>query len=107
VSDDGQLRYSLSLTPGYQSFTQDGNDFYPTDPESQELLNIFAILGALPNSRYEGNSQNGIGVSAEGRADYRISSNMLVGGSLGYSSFGAFNDYAFKLYLQYSKGDVR
>lgn len=107
VSDDGRLRYQLSLTPGYQSFSLDGNDYFPTDPESQELLNIFAMLGAIPNSRYEGNNENGIGVSAEGRADYRLSPNMSVGGSLGFSSFGAFNDYAFKLYLQYSKGDVR
>lgn len=101
----GPLGYGVTLTPGYQSFTLDGNDFFPTDAGAQELLNIFAIMGAVPNSVYEGDSQNGLGVSLQGNADYRISDNLLIGGSAGFSSFGAFDDYSFKLYMQYSKGD--
>jgi len=104
-STRGQLRYGASLTPGYQSFTLDGNDFFPTDAGAQELLNIFAIMGAIPSSVYEGDSQNGLGVTLQGNVGYRLSDNLLIGGSAGFSSFGAFDDYTFKLYMQYSKGD--
>jgi tetratricopeptide (TPR) repeat protein len=102
---NGQLRYAATFTPGYQSFTLDGNMYFPTDPEAQELLNIFAIMGAVPNSVYEGYSQNGLGLTLQGNADYRISDSLLVGGSVGYNGFGGFDDYAFQLYMRYSKGD--
>lgn len=103
-ADNGRLNYMTTFTPGYQSFSLDGNSLYPTDPEAQELANIFAAMQALPGSGHAGASRNGLGMSFDANVGYQVSDTLRVGGNAGFSSFGNFNDYSFKLYLQYTKG---
>ncbi|MGP9765768.1 cellulose synthase subunit BcsC-related outer membrane protein [Halomonas sp. AOP13-D3-9] len=102
VSED--LSWAAQISPGYQSYSTDDIDYFPTDPASQELLDVFATLGATPESRYSGESVNGVGVSVSGEMKYNMTPELSLGGRVGFNSFGDYQDTSAAMFMNYTFG---
>lgn len=95
----GRWEVSANLAPGYQNFSRDRVAYFPTDRESQAVLDIYSALGAIPSSYYAADDESGFGISLGGKARYRISPTFSAEVSLGYSNFGDYEDYHISLQL--------
>ncbi|MEL7895528.1 cellulose biosynthesis protein BcsC [Vreelandella neptunia] len=102
VSED--LSWAAQVSPGYQSYSTDDIDYFPTDPASQELLDIFSTLGATPESRYSGESVSGAGVSVSGEVKYNMTPELSLGGRVGFNSFGDYKDTSAAMFMNYTFG---
>ncbi|WP_185856216.1 cellulose biosynthesis protein BcsC [Vreelandella populi] len=103
ISD--QLTIGGYLAPGFQSYSTDDSDYFPTDPESQALLDVFAALGATPASRYAGESESGVGLSLGGAMEYRMTPDLSLGGRVDFNSFGDYNDTSASVFMNYTFGE--
>lgn len=103
VSD--KLTLGGYISPGFQSYSTEGNDYFPTDPESQALLDVFAALGALPASRYSGESESGVGLSLGGALEYQMTPDLSLGGRIDFNSFGDYNDTSANMIMNYTFGE--
>lgn len=99
-----RFSYSVKLAPGFQSFTEKAVDFFPDDPEIQQLLDVFANLGLIDASQYQANSQSGFGLSIGAEGKYELSPNFTLGGKLGFDNFGEYSETSGQLYLHYLMG---
>lgn len=90
---------------GYQSYTQDGSDYFPTQSAWQEQLTTLADNGFAKEARYAGASQSGIGYTVRAGADYNVSKKMTIGGKLGYDTFGDYNESTAGVYFRYMLGN--
>lgn len=93
------------VSPGFQSYSTDANDYFPTDPDSQALLDVFAALGAIPASRYSGESESGAGLSFGGALEYQMTPELSLGGNLDFNSFGDYNDTSARMSMNYTFGE--
>lgn len=99
-------RWQIALggSAGFQSWTQDPSDYFPTRPQWQSILQDAADAGFAKEARYEGSSKNGIGYSFRAGADYYLNNAMRIGGELGYDTFGDYNESSASLWLRYTPG---
>ncbi|MDR5875986.1 cellulose biosynthesis protein BcsC [Vreelandella gomseomensis] len=102
VSDD--LSWAAQVSPGYQSYSTDDIDYFPTDPSSQALLDVFSTLIAGSESRYSGESVSGAGVSASGEVEYNMTPELSMGGRVGFNSFGDYEDVSAGMFINYTFG---
>lgn len=100
-----QLTLGGYIAPGFQSYSTDDSDYFPTDPESQALLDVFTALGATPASRYAGESESGVGLSFGGAMEYQMTSELSLGGRVDFNSFGDYNDTSASMFMNYTFGD--
>lgn len=100
-----QLTLEGYIAPGFQSYSTDDSDYFPTDPESQALLDVFTALGATPASRYSGESESGVGLSFGGAMEYQMTSELSLGGRVDFNSFGDYNDTSASMFMNYTFGD--
>lgn len=98
-------RVRLGGAVGYQSYTQDKSDYFPTSPQAQGMLEQLAALGFIKEAQYRGSSQNGIGYNFRAGLDYNVNKNMSVGGNVGYDTFGSYNESTAGLWLRYMLGE--
>jgi thioredoxin-like negative regulator of GroEL len=98
-------KLSIGGSVGYQSYTQDKSDYFPTEPEAQKMLQRLADLGFTKEAQYKGSSQNGIGYTFRGGVDYNVNKDMTVGGKVGYDTFGNYNESTAGIYFRYMLGD--
>ena len=98
-------KLSIGGSVGYQSYTQDKSDYFPTDREAQKVLQQLANLGFTKEAQYKGSSQNGIGYTFRGGVDYNVNKDMTVGGKVGYDTFGNYNESTAGIYFRYMLGD--
>ncbi|QJT83153.1 cellulose biosynthesis protein BcsC [Kosakonia sp. MUSA4] len=98
-------KLSIGGAVGYQSYTQDKSDYFPTEPEAQKMLQQLADLGFIKEAQYQGTSQNGIGYNFHAGLDYNVNKNMTVGGKVGYDTFGNYNESTAGIWLRYMLGD--
>jgi thioredoxin-like negative regulator of GroEL len=98
-------KLSIGGSVGYQSYTQDKSDYFPTEPEAQKMLQRLADLGFTKEAQYKGTSQNGIGYTFRGGVDYNVNKDMTVGGKVGYDTFGNYNESTAGIYFRYMLGD--
>ncbi len=98
-------KFSIGGSVGYQSYTQDKSNYFPNDPEAQSMLQQLADLGFTKEAQYKGESQNGIGYTFRGSVDYTLNKNMIIGGKVGYDTFGNYNESTAGLYFRYLLGD--
>ncbi len=103
VSD--QLTLGGYIAPGFQSYSTDDSDYFPTDPEFQALMDVFADLGATPASRYSGESESGVGLSLGGAMEYRMTPDLSLGGRVDFNSFGDYNDTSASVFMNYIFGE--
>lgn len=89
---------------GYQSYTQNGSDYFPTNKVWQESLQDLESLGAAKEARYSGSSQNGMGYTLHAGLDYNLSKDMTIGGEVGYDTFGNYNESTAGVYFRYMLG---
>ncbi|WP_235039829.1 cellulose biosynthesis protein BcsC [Vreelandella profundi] len=100
-----QLTLGGYVAPGFQSYSTDDSDYFPTDPEAQALLDVFSALGATPTSRYSGESESGIGLSFGGAMEYQMTPDLSLGGRVDFNSFGDYNDTSASMFMNYIFGD--
>lgn len=98
-------RVRLGGAVGYQSYTQDKSDYFPTSPQAQGMLEQLAALGFIKEAQYRGSSQNGIGYNFRAGLDYNVNKNMSVGGNVGYDTFGSYNESTAGIWLRYMLGE--
>lgn len=98
-------KLNLGGSVGYQSYTQDSSDYYPTKSDWQSFLDTAAEYGFTKESRYSGSSKNGIGYNIHAGLDYNINNDMSVGGRVGYDTFGSYNESTAKVWFRYMLGD--
>lgn len=99
-----EMRFSLLFAPGFQSYSEDGNSFFPTDAAAQAALDLFYALGAFPQAGYAATSQSGFGMSFGASGEYLPDPYLKIGGQLGFDSFGDYNEMSFRLYMKYLIG---
>lgn len=102
--DSGKMRYTANITPGFQSYSEQASDYFPTDGAAQEVMDLLADIGAVPESRYGANSKSGVGMSLGAGVEYRVNDSVQIGGRLGYDTFGDYNETSGMLYMNYQLG---
>lgn len=100
--DSWKVKLGGSL--GYQSYSQDGSDYYPTNKAWQEALEGLENAGFAKESRHSGASQNGMGYSMKAGLDYNLNKDMTIGGEIGYDTFGNYNESTAGVYFRYMLG---
>ena len=98
-------KLSLGGSVGYQSYTQDSSDYFPTKSTWQSQLEDLADAGFAKEARYESSSENGIGYTFRAAADYNVNKQMTIGGQVGYDTFGDYNESTAGLYFRYMLGN--
>ena len=89
---------------GYQSYSQDSSDYFPTSGEAQDLLKDLYDLGYARDYRYGGSSESGVGYTVRAGVDYNVNKDMTIGGKVGYDTFGNYNESTAGLYFRYMLG---
>jgi tetratricopeptide (TPR) repeat protein len=98
------MRFSVLFAPGFQSYSEDGNGFFPTDAAAQAALDLFYALGAIRQAGYAASSKSGFGLSFGATGEYMPQPYLRVGGQIGFDSFGDYNETSFRLYMKYLIG---
>ncbi len=89
---------------GYQSYSQDSSDYFPTSDDAQGLLKDLYDLGYARDYRYGGSSESGVGYTVRAGVDYNVNKDMTIGGKVGYDTFGNYNESTAGLYFRYMLG---
>ncbi|WP_300004515.1 cellulose biosynthesis protein BcsC [uncultured Cedecea sp.] len=89
---------------GYQSYTQDGSDYFPTNKIWQQTLEGVVESGFAKEARHNGTTQNGMGYSMRAGLDYNLNKDMIIGGEVGYDTFGSYNESTAGVYFRYMLG---
>ncbi|SLJ99542.1 Tetratricopeptide repeat-containing protein [Enterobacter sp. NFR05] len=98
-------KLSLGGSVGYQSYTQDASNYFPTDSAMQSALTDYVKTGFAKEAQYGSKSQNGIGYTFRAGIDYNLNKNMTVGGRVGYDTFGDYNESTAGIWFRYMLGD--
>ncbi|MBF4179142.1 cellulose biosynthesis protein BcsC [Lelliottia nimipressuralis] len=101
--DNWKLKLGGSV--GYQSYSQDSSDYFPTNDNWQQLLEGAVESGFAKEATYKGTSENGIGYTVRAGVDYNVNKDMTIGGTVGYDTFGSYNESTAGLYFRYMLGD--
>ncbi|HAT6803321.1 TPA: cellulose synthase [Citrobacter freundii] len=97
-------KLSLAGAVGYQSYSQNSSPYYPTRSDWQHMLDNLADNGFTRESRYQGNTENGLGYSFNGGLDYRLDRSMIISGKIGYDTFGDYSETTAGLGFRYIPG---
>lgn len=101
--DNWKLKLGGSV--GYQSYSQDSSDYFPTNDNWQQLLEGAVESGFAKTATYKGTSENGIGYTMRAGVDYNVNKDMTIGGKVGYDTFGSYNESTAGLYFRYMLGE--
>lgn len=102
--DSGKMRYTANITPGFQSYSEQASDYFPTDDAAQEAMDLLADIGVVSESRYGASSESGVGLTLGAGAEYQLNDSVRVGGKLGYNTFGDYNETSAMFYMNYQLG---
>lgn len=97
-------KLNIGGSVGYQSYSQDSSDYFPTSGEAQDLLKDLYDLGYARDYRYGGSSESGVGYTVRAGVDYNVNKDMTIGGKVGYDTFGNYNESTAGLYFRYMLG---
>ena len=98
------VKARLGGSLGYQSYSQDGSDYFPTNKVWQQTLEDAEKGGFTKEARYNGTTQNGMGYSMRAGLDYNLNKDMIIGGEVGYDTFGSYNESTAGVYFRYMLG---
>ncbi|KFK95606.1 MULTISPECIES: cellulose biosynthesis protein BcsC [unclassified Serratia (in: enterobacteria)] len=93
--------YMLGGNVGYQSYHNQESDYFPNDPDLQSQLEGLVSQGYGKEARYAAEDKSGIGYSLKAAGTYKVTPSMLVGGQLGYDTFGSYSESTALLYFKY------
>ncbi|WP_242127126.1 cellulose biosynthesis protein BcsC [Sphingobium sp. Sx8-8] len=105
ASSDGPLTVQASVAPGYQSYDQQGEAVYPTEPGAQGVLDYLKSVNSDVRARYDSLSKTGFGLQAGGSLFYQISPNTRLGGELNINTFGQYKEFRSLIGLRQTLGD--
>lgn len=105
--EKGNLDLKVSGTPGFQSFSQNRTDLYPTDPAAQARLNALKATNSDVRNYYDSLSKTGFGMSAQGSLYYKISPATRVGGEVSYNTFGTYDEFRSMLGIRQALGSTK
>ena len=103
-TNDGPMSIQASVAPGYQSYDQQGEPVYPTEPGAQGVLDFLKSQNNDVRSRYDSISKTGFGLSATGAISYRVSPNTRLGGELNINTFGEYKEFKTLIGLKQNIG---
>jgi hypothetical protein len=98
VGDD--LTYEASAALGLQDFAQKASNYYPKDGDLQAQLNAMLPVGGLSTS-FGRKTVSGLAGNVRGRMDYRVSTNLRVGGQFSYQHSGDYDEAMASIYARY------
>lgn len=98
-------KLNLGGSVGYQSYTQDSSDYFPTNSSMQSALEDYVATGFAKEASYKSRSQSGIGYTFRAGVDYNLNKNMTIGGKVGYDTFGDYNESTAGISFRYMLGD--
>ena len=98
-----RLSYRLSGAVGLQAFRESSAPYFPTSAALQQALADFATdnPGVDVDTVYEGQSVTGLGFNFSGEAEYLLSPNVSVGGTVGFDNARDFEQTHALGYLKY------
>ena len=99
-----RLEAGASITPGYQSYEQDTEPFFPTDPVAQAELVALRALDTDVQAFHAGSSQTGFGINLGGTAYYEITPGTRIGGEFSLDTFGEYNEIRTMLGIRQNFG---
>lgn len=100
------MTFKLAASIGYQTYKQKEQDYYPQHSYFQQSLETLADLGFAPAAKFESKDESGVGGSIRASVDYYVLDDLVVGGSLGYSTFGEYKEMYEMLYIKSILGDL-
>ena len=95
-----QYYLTASAELGYQTYTQAQEDYYPTNADFQNTLTGLYQLGLVKEDKYAKKTESGIGGSLKVKLDYYILDDLILGGNIGYSTFGEYKEMSEMLYIK-------
>jgi hypothetical protein len=98
VGDD--FTYETTAALGVQSFAQKSSNYFPADPGLQAQLNAMLPVGGLVSS-YPGTHVSGLAGNIRGKFDYRVSTNLRVGGQVAYQHSGDYDEAVASVFARY------
>ncbi|QVM83459.1 cellulose biosynthesis protein BcsC [Novosphingobium decolorationis] len=105
--EDERFVGRASFTPGFQSYSQDRSLLYPTEPLLQGLLDGLKLENDDVRSYYDGISETGFALSAEGELYYKLSNSTRIGGEASYNTFGSYDEFRGMLGVRQSFGSTK
>lgn len=98
-----RLSYRLSGAVGLQAFRESSAPYFPTSSALQAALGDFAANNpdVEVDTFYEGQSVTGLGFNFSGEAEYLLSPNVSVGGTVGFDNARDFEQTHALGYLKY------
>ena len=96
-----EFTYFLSGSVGYQTYNNQESLYFPNDPDLQSQLEGLVSQGYGREAKYASEDKNGIGYSLKAGGTYKVTPSMLVGGQLGYDTFGSYSESTALLYFKY------
>ncbi|WP_232468075.1 cellulose biosynthesis protein BcsC [Bordetella genomosp. 13] len=103
----GRFSYKLQGSVGVQYFKENDADYFPTSGLLQNaaaagmgVANGFGFSTGRPV--YEGQSKTSVGYSLSGAAEYQLTRNLFMGGTLGVDNATDYRQWAGGLYLRYA-----
>ncbi|WP_156293797.1 cellulose biosynthesis protein BcsC [Serratia oryzae] len=96
-----EFTYTLGGTVGYQSYHNKESEYFPNDPDLQSQLEGLVSQGYGKEAIYAAEDKSGIGYSLKAAGTYKVAPSMLVGGQLGYDTFGSYSESTALLYFKY------
>ncbi|KCZ53821.1 hypothetical protein HY29_15840 [Hyphomonas beringensis] len=88
-----RLEAKASITPGYQSFEQDREPFYPTDPTSMFEVGFLSFLNDDVQAYHDSSSETGFGVNLNGSTYFQVAPGTSIGGEVRLNTFGEYNEF--------------
>ncbi|MAF27948.1 MAG: cellulose synthase [Croceicoccus sp.] len=98
------LEVTGHLSPGYQSYEQDAEPFYPTDPAAQGELDALSMLNSDVTAYHDASSETGFGINLGGSFWYDLNGQTRIGGELDLNTFGEYNEVKTVFGLKQSLG---
>ncbi|EMF0917377.1 MULTISPECIES: cellulose synthase subunit BcsC-related outer membrane protein [Providencia] len=95
------LSVKLNSTVGYQSYTTESADYYPTDRQLQDELNSYTDNDEYIDTHYKKSSKNGISYSFGVETNYKISPSSFIGANVSYNTFGNYDETKANIYFKY------
>ena len=92
------------LSPGYQSYEQDAEPFYPTDPAAQAELDALSMINSDVTAYHDASSETGLGINLGGSFWYDLNGQTRIGGELDLNTFGEYNEVKTVFGLKQSLG---
>ncbi len=98
------LELSLGASLGYQSYTNQAEDYFPTNASWQSALNMLVTTGLAPSSRFDAEDKSGVSGSVYLGLDYQVTDAFSVKANVNYSSFGDYKETNEMLTFKYLTG---